>query len=47
MAEPAARPLRMDRHMSDAEALMWQVERDPVLRRLVEDAFEELSSLEP
>src|SRR4051812_25746441 len=35
MAQPetdAARPLRMDRHMSDTEALMWQIERDPVLR---------------
>src|SRR5205807_8544883 len=32
MAEPAARPLRMERRISDAETLMWQVERDPVLR---------------
>lgn len=34
MSEPAAppRPLRMAAHMSDAEALMWTLEKDPVLR---------------
>jgi diacylglycerol O-acyltransferase len=32
MSEPAPRPLRMAPHMSDAEALMWTLEKDPVLR---------------
>src|SRR4051794_28217673 len=32
MAEPTARPLRMESRMSDAEVLMWQIERDPLLR---------------
>lgn len=29
---PPPRPLRMAPHMSDAEALMWTLEKDPVLR---------------
>ena len=33
MAEPRReRPLKFDRRMSDAEALMWNVEKDPALR---------------
>src|SRR4051812_21178220 len=27
-----SRPVRADRRMSDTEALMWQIERDPALR---------------
>lgn len=29
---PRSRPLRFDRRMTSAEALMWTVERDPILR---------------
>src|SRR5438874_6610863 len=32
MAEQTARPLRMERRMSDTEAVMWLVERDPIMR---------------
>src|SRR5438445_440243 len=32
MADPVAPDVRTDRHLSGAEALMWQVERDPALR---------------
>src|SRR5437870_2491410 len=32
MADPAPRTLRMDRRMSAAESMMWQIERDPTLR---------------
>src|SRR3954471_3130062 len=32
MAQQTARPLRMERRMSDTEAVMWQVERDPIMR---------------
>ena len=28
----AERPLRFERRMSDAEALMWTIEKDPALR---------------
>lgn len=32
MADPAVRTVRSDRRMSDAEALMWNLEKDPSLR---------------
>ena len=38
----AEQPLRMDRRMSDAEALMWTVEKDPALR----SAFVQVTFLE-
>src|SRR3979409_993896 len=31
MAEQTTRPLRGDRRMSDVEALMWNLEKDPAL----------------
>src|SRR3954454_20322033 len=31
MAEPATRPVHGDRRMSDTEALMWNLEKDPAL----------------
>ncbi|MEY2403241.1 MAG: diacylglycerol O-acyltransferase / wax synthase, partial [Acidimicrobiaceae bacterium] len=31
MADPTARPVRGDRRMSDVEALMWNLEKDPAL----------------
>ena len=41
-AEKAARPLRMERRMTDTEAVMWHVERDPILR----SAFTNLTFLD-
>src|SRR5438270_12672261 len=31
MADPATRPVHGDRRMSDVEALMWNLEKDPAL----------------
>src|SRR4051795_6988782 len=31
MADPTTRPVRGDRRMSDVEALMWNLEKDPAL----------------
>ena len=38
----AERPLRFERRMSDAEALMWTIEKDPALR----SAFLQLTLLD-
>jgi hypothetical protein len=31
----AERPLRFERRMSDSEALMWTIEKDPMLRSTI------------